>query len=393
VQPGTSRWAEIVALARRQPYRVLFWVGTACAVLGLAVWITFAAMPELGYPGRSHATLLMQGFLLSFVLGFLFTMLPRALGVALPGASTLGITVGAILALGAAALTGHHVVAAAAHAVALGTFILFAARRAFRLPERPPEPFVHIAVAFTSTFVAAIASIITECGVGPGWVGGLCRSLAGEGFVLMLVVGVGSFLVPKLTSPASGCDGPAPARASLPLEALLAALMLTSYLVQWLPLIPDGEVRIRLGYGLRAAVFASFLVRHVLPRRMPPESPPYLAGLRWSLILTGVGLGLAAVLPRWVLAWQHMAYIGGLTWLTLTVASRVAIGHAPEVAQPGWRRVAAIAILLLLAMLVRVAAGIWPAAYVLHLAIAAGIAVAAFALWATLLFPRCRLLP
>lgn len=63
----------------QEPFRCFFPLGTVCAVLGLAMWVVFWAWPTTPYPDPAHALIMMHGFVASFVIGFLPTMLPRAL--------------------------------------------------------------------------------------------------------------------------------------------------------------------------------------------------------------------------------------------------------------------------------------------------------------------------
>src|SRR3954464_7862678 len=77
-QASNWSWSDI----RREPYRLLFPLGIAHAAIGIGVWLPYYLWPALiPYPGQAHAVIQLQGFLLSFILGFLCTMLPKVLGI------------------------------------------------------------------------------------------------------------------------------------------------------------------------------------------------------------------------------------------------------------------------------------------------------------------------
>src|SRR5262245_49576275 len=66
------------------PYRVLFPIGVAAALVGLLPWIALALRVQPWWPralappwpGPAHAALMVQGFELAFVCGFLLTAMP-----------------------------------------------------------------------------------------------------------------------------------------------------------------------------------------------------------------------------------------------------------------------------------------------------------------------------
>jgi uncharacterized protein involved in response to NO len=66
---------------RGEPYRILFPLGAALGVLGALLWPAFVYGGLSMYPGIPHARIMVQGFVFSFVAGFLSSALPHMLEV------------------------------------------------------------------------------------------------------------------------------------------------------------------------------------------------------------------------------------------------------------------------------------------------------------------------
>src|SRR6188768_3977551 len=67
-------------VAAGEPFRVLFPLGAAIGIFGVLLWPLFVWNLTPLYPGQIHARIMIEGFLASFVIGFVGTALPRLLG-------------------------------------------------------------------------------------------------------------------------------------------------------------------------------------------------------------------------------------------------------------------------------------------------------------------------
>jgi hypothetical protein len=121
-------------------------------------------------------------------------------------------------------------------------------------------------------------------------------------------------------------------------------------------------------------------------QHVPAGQPAYLAGARLSLYAIGAGMILPVFFPQYVLAWEHLIFVTGLLWLTLSVAARVLTAHGGALGRLGEHRKTGLAYgwLLALAALTRVATDLWTGARGLHLALASAFALVALLLWALL---------
>jgi uncharacterized protein involved in response to NO len=369
---------------RHEPYRLLFPLGAACAALGLAMWVAFWLRPEIGYPGPAHALIMMHGFIGSFIIGFLMTMLPRAIGVPICGTWHLVIATAGITGGCAAAYANAPNFAWGAHLLALAAPVGFIAGRARLRASAPPSSFACAAAGVFAAICGSAMAIAGGLGA-PAWVGALGRGLDHQAFPLLMILGIGSFLIPKLAGPAGARISPQ----GVWFNVALALIMLASFALEFLPCEHDAAVRLRVAYAMRAAVFAHFVIKNVLPARLHVDAPSYLKSIPIALSAMAIGLALPAVWPAYTLAWLHLVYVAGELWLTLIIASRVLIGHAPDRGTPRAGIVLGYGVLLAAATISRVITGIWPGqTYVLHLAVSALLALGGLAVWSLILIPR-----
>jgi hypothetical protein len=367
-----------------EPYRVLFPLGLLGASVGIGVWIPNFFWPEsFGYPGQSHATLQIQGFLSCFVFGFLGTMLPKVHGVAPLGPAQFLLFPVGLFAMMVAALMNAPWVAQWMHVVMLANFVVFMVRRWPQRRGNPPSFFVFIAAALLADTVGTLLRIAGLTGYASGPAFRMGALMQYQAFPLMLVLGVGGFLLPKLFAneiidPHRLKPDGTRTRGLL----VAAALFLAGFGLEAYVSVP--ALSIRLGSGLRAAVWFWFLFTQLRLHRVSGPLPAYLAAARWALWLMGAGMLMPVVLPRYLLAWEHIVFITGVLWLTLSVASRVIAAHGGRVdlMTSSRKRVLAFGWLVALAAATRVSTEIWTGARSLHLALASGFALTGMVLWA-----------
>ena len=191
---------EPPAAARQapDPYRVLFPVGVAAALAGLVPWIVVAAHVPIPYPGAAHAALMVQGFELAFVCGFLLTAMP---------AFTHGPRCSPAELATVTALVSAHVVlralgvpaAAWAFLAALVALGFVVARRVRPGEAAPPEEFLLAGAGIAMGLAGAVVQVLVSLSLMPEAAeraGVRCVSL---GMLPALVLGLGGLLVPTLS--------------------------------------------------------------------------------------------------------------------------------------------------------------------------------------------------
>ena len=139
----------------------------------------------------------------------------------------------------------------------------------------------------------------------------------------------------------------------------------------------------RAGLGLRGGIIAWFLLKEL------PTSLMFFRGDKvakcislclWALPSAYV---LAAMMPAYRIAWVHWSLVGGLSALTLTVATRVILGHSGHIGimrqKTAWFLV--MIILIWVGMISRVSGDIWPKIMQSHYIYAAICWLAGILIW------------
>lgn len=385
MKPAPGYWELVDA---GEPYRVLFPLGVVLGVIGVLLWPLHVWGP-LPYPREAHANLMVQGFLASFILGFLGTALPRLLETAplrLPATLALGLTLGlaALAHLGGNPAWGHGAF------LLLLTVLLGAGRRQFmRRKDLPPPSFVLVLLGILSA-LAGSALLLAESLSSHGLtdpLGSLGRRLLQQGFPLLPILGVGPFLLPRILGlpdtqvfptskvPPSGWMRRA-CLAGLVGLAVLASLAVEAF-GYW-----------RLGFGLRAVACLAYL-GHTLPLHRSTRAGGSIdLAVRLGLVSLPLGYLSMALFPAWQITLVHTVFLSGFSLLIFGAAARVVLGHSGQsrLFRLRLRSIQAIIWIVLAALVTRLVADWMPAIRLSHYAYAAILWAAAASVWAAVFF-------
>jgi uncharacterized protein involved in response to NO len=371
-----------------EPYRVLFPIGAALGVAGALVWALHAA-GFAAWPGRLHAALMIEGFELSFVTGFLLTAMPAFTHGARCRPWELGVAVAGVLAFAAARAAGAEGAAHAFFALALAFVAVTLARRVRFGAAAPPEEFALVGAGLLMGVAGGAMQALAAAGAWPEPSLHLGLRAISRGMVLALVLGLGGLLVPAfaLVPEPLRIVGVARAGQRGPRHAFIAgvALLIVAALVAEAFARPVLAAWLRLAAGAASTLLAWKLWR--LPGRRDV--------LPWALWSAGVcvlaGLGAAAVWPAHEIAAWHVVFVGGYGLLTMSIATRVVVSHGGHALREERVLLGAPALACLgLALVARVAGGEVDPRLATALAVA-GIAWAmAWSLWLAAALPRVR---
>lgn len=378
---------------RREPYALLFPLGLVLSWAGVGRWLDVAVAGNSGsYVSIYifHSIVQIQGFLLCFAMGFLFTMIPRRTGTAPPNAFEMTVALASPLLTAVAAWNQAWVLSQAgwlASCVLLVTFVLrrFLSSSARR---RPPTSFVWIPVALLLGIAGSLMTGAASA-FGDEWMGlhNLGQQFVLQGVFISLILGVGGLALPMMTRGVSPADAAFTAgdAAAVAGHLLAAAALVASFVLQ-------QQVSIGAGCGLRAAVIAAeYLLTHELWRF--PSMPGWNRRVVWlSAWCVPLGFAVAAVFPSYYQGGLHIAFVGGFATLTLAVSTHVILGHGDRTdllnGQP-WQ-VGTLALLMIAATASRVAMAVQPLHRDAWMATAAFFFLSATALWALFLAPLLR---
>jgi hypothetical protein len=272
----------------------------------------------------------------------------------------------------------------------------FSASMAWRFTKRndiPPPGFTLILMSFICAAAGSIMAIV-QAGNDPDMFRfTLQKLLSYQGFILLPILGVGPFLLPRFFRKPSTHNFPEsrhPPKGWWPkaLSALAAGLLIIiSFFLE-----ADGWTRS--GHALRFLVTLAYLAREI-PLRSAPDKPRIL-GLLLRLALLGLLAGFLAVsiFPAYRVSLLHLTLIGGFSVITFTVATRVVFGHSGNLpllrAHNRWLFIAVG--LMLFGMATRISGDFWPRIMASHYIYGALCWIAGALLWACYVLPKVLLL-
>ena len=180
------------------PYRIFFPLGIILGAMGVAIWPLYYYGVTQGYSGRAHAFVQTDGFLYAFICGFLLTAIPRFTGTE-PPSRRVQYLLAAIVACCAAAFEFQFFIVGQTTFVVAHSFLLGLIISRFRRRRQdPPDTFPLVGLGLLSgTLAALINAGIAWNVIQPFW-DPLGKRLMTEGMVLLLVLGIGGFLGPRL---------------------------------------------------------------------------------------------------------------------------------------------------------------------------------------------------
>ena len=364
--------------APSDPYRLFFPVGVVLGTAGVSIWLLYWLGVTAGYSGRAHAFVQIEGFLYAFIAGFLLTAIPRFTGTTVPLRTTQYLLAVAVVAASVAfevqAFAVGHALFLAAHA----TVIVLAVQRVRRRRSAPPEGFALVGIGMLAGLAAAVINVaVAFGGVSAEW-DLLGRRLLTEGMVLLLVLGVGGFLGPRLMGFAPLPEPPRVALATaVRRPPLFAGRKAAVYAGAGLALAVSVVLEYAFGLGALALVRAAVATGLILATIKPWQAPAVRTTLAWCVWsahwLVMAGLWLAALAPAYRVDLLHVVFMGGFTLLILAVGMRVTLshgGHALSAERRSWPLRIGIATGLF-ALLARIGAAFAPESFFAHLGIAA----------------------
>jgi len=345
------------------------------------------------YPGVAHARIMIQGFLTAFVVGFLGTALPRLLDVP---RITLGETLGfAVAIVGTAVLqaAGLEFWGNQLFLVTLCALLFLLGVRSVVRKDTPPPGFVLVLLGLAGAIAGTCILVLGHAApaVVPLPVGVFGRLLLNQGFLLLPVMGIGAFLLPRFFG--------LPNRQSFP-ESLalppgwlrLAGFAAACGLAVLASFALEARGATRPAFGLRALAVAGYFAREVPFFRSGFGGGTLALGLRVALLAFPVGYGLMAVWPGRASSLLHVVFLTGFSLITLVVASRVILGHSGQSEKFRARLGPVLAMigLIVLAMATRVSADWLPAIRMTHYAYAALVWIAGVVVWGAAILPGVR---
>ena len=371
-----------------EPFRVFFPLGIAAALFGLLLWpLHYAGWWEL-YPALQHPRILIFGFGAAFVFGFLGTAWPRFLEAEALRVWEVGTLIAGWIVAQLAYARGSIAVGDLLGGITCLVFLFVLGRRLFGEKREIPPP--GFALAFFSVALASATLFAWSAGLGEYsvQVSLLLRLFAYQGFLLLPILGVGSYLFARFFQVA----GAPPAFGNGRHRGLFvwgaAGLILVSFFI-------EAYLSARWGNMIRFGAMMLW-AWGALPGIWAVKAPGTRAwALRFGLILLALAFLCRVIWPSPLFAFQHFLFLGGFCQVILLTADRVILGHCDDLAGvlPKSRAWQWMVWLMVLTAATRATADLVPSTRVSHHIYAALMLVTILMIWMGLHLKRLRHIP
>jgi uncharacterized protein involved in response to NO len=385
--------SDLIQRIERDPFRVFFPIGLAFAVWAAMDWIFFGFGLSEFYPGQSHADLMFGGFLVSFILGFLMTAIPRFTGANFASAKEILTGLVILSATLTCAFIQSRKYLLSFVVLALLFLIGFASSRFTRRKSNPPYTFIFVGIGLVIGVVGfcLMAMIEFDLVTSPTLLP-FSRALAYQGMVLSLILGVGGRLIAGILGwedivqqQRAVYENQKGFLSVVPRTMLVAGVIfMGSFLVEFFASTSIGRL---MRLGLTGWIAFGYWRILSLPKTRTPHTW-IIWSSSWMILMGGAAHGLSR--GEWGIAGLHLLFVGGFSLLTLMIASRVILAHGSDglgleqQRLPYWLPGG----LILLAAITRWLAPIAPDSYVRHLGYAAGCLISGMLIWGIFFIPR-----
>jgi len=374
----------------KEPFRVFFPEGVLAGVLGVSLWPLYVFKAIALYPGEAHGRIMAYGLFGAFIFGFLGTAMPRLLSAPPLGTRNVLTLLMLHLAMVVAFAFQKTFIGDALFLVLLPFFITLMGMRLRHRKDTPPPGFLLVGLAFLCVLAGAVIGLFEPRmeDAAAYWVP-LQRRLSYQGFVLLPILGIGPFILPRffgLPNPHDFAETLKPSKTWKKKAALAAGvgfLVIASFFI-------ESAGRIRLAYGLRFGATLAYLLLE-FPFRLAPKMTNALGiALRIAFVALIGGFVLVALYPAYRVGLLHLTLIGGFAVITFTVATRVLFGHSGNSEKlklkNRWLLVAVG--LMLFGMATRISGDFWPKIMFSHYSYGALVWIIGVGVWAFFALPK-----
>ncbi|MBP9682197.1 MAG: NnrS family protein [Bacteriovorax sp.] len=362
-------------------YRIFFPVGWLLGFWGALVWVLYF-FDLIQYPGALHPEIMMGGFILSFVIGFLGTAAPKFTNSFPPTERDIQIAfvLGILLFVGQ--LFSNEIYF---RLCSLGVFIFliyFLMKRFQKRTANPPNPFLFVGVGVLTGTLGSIILILSRFDLVNEKIYLLGRLFFYQAYILSFVLGIGSRLIPSLLGHAPPPNMPQQS-IGLKAYAVMATLFMCTYIIE---VYFSHFVGVHLRNLLVLFIALVSWKIHLLPKRKAIQA----YGLWLSCLFMVLGLVGSSFSEVYYIHFIHLFYIAGLSLLTLMIAARVILSHGGHDVrlEVKSKSLMVVMVLLILAALTRLSAGFMPELYHSHLLYAASVWILGMSVWGIVFLPK-----
>ncbi len=292
------------------------------SIAGVLIWPLYYAGIGGFVPQLQHPRIMIFGFGLAFVIGFMGTAWPRFL----ESAAMKRYEITGLIITWSAAQTAYVirnlVIGDSLVALTLLMFLLMLGVRARQATSFPPPGF---ALAFGAIVIGLFTATVWALFPLPmsAEIFLFTKLAAYQGLLLLPLLGVGSYLFPRFFS----SDGEKPIMSAPRFRAFgvwgTAILILVSFIVE-----ANGWVRSGNGVRFLAVLWWAGMATPAIWRAKLKSTRAW--ALRIGIYSIALSFLVRAIWPGPAYAFEHLLFLGGFGLSILLVADRVSIGHGGE---------------------------------------------------------------
>ncbi len=381
---------RVSLITRDEPFRLFFPLGILLGCAGVSHWLFYDLAWIKSYSKLLHGALQIQCFLMSFATGFLFTALPRFMGVEYPTRSEVLFALLCLVAMPVFLFAGFWRMGYGAFLLIIGTIVVFALRRFPKRRNTPPQDFIFVPMGLANGALGALLQILYWSGLVSPVASMLGLLMINQGMFLCLIMGIGGFLAPRLmgheTLPVVGAGK----LGALGISSRRVLIHEGAGLLLFMSFAIEAVGEKSFGQLLRAIVVSIELFWTTQCYKIPVVKDRYVVFLWISLWMVLLGLWAEFLMPLHRIAALHILFIGGFSLMTLSVATRVTLSHLGygELLDKKLPAVTLFGVLFLAALAIRFGADWHPTMYFHFLSVAAVIWMSGGIAWLVLVLPK-----
>lgn len=293
---------------------------------GVLHWFLHSIGIVSQYASVFHSIAQIQGFLMCFAVGFLFTALPRFTNTRPPSVAQMVIAISAPVGTTIAAWNQQWLISQLFWFALVATLITFVGRRFVgrQTNHKLPASFVWVPLALLMGLAGSVLiGVYQMLGEAHFWVHDVGRLLLLQGMFLGFVLGVGPMVLAMIAR-----HEPIHAEAVATRNAFsqwghlsAGALLILSF---WL----EAAWSLRGGLVLRGVIVLMVLLVSAKIWQLP-NATGWHRLLAWlSTWMIPIGYLLAALFPNIKKAGLHVVFIGGFASMAFSVGLHVALAHS-----------------------------------------------------------------
>lgn len=309
-----------------EPYRIFFPLGVLFGIFGVSIWPVYYLGWISTIQSWWHIDLQLHGFLTAFVLGFLLTALPR-FSLTWPATKSELFSL-AFFFLGSnlGTLFGFRVLGRLGYIIALSLLAAFAIKRFSHRKVNPPAEFLMVGMAILLALLGASLRLF-----GFEWMGNpqsdiIGRRVLAEGMMLMLVLGIGSKLMPLFFG--HTLKFPIPIQPNQKEKFTKKHIYFGSLgMILAFSFIAEYFLNEHAAYWLRFIASLPIFLHTMKLCRWPKTKGINIKFLWFSMWMICLSLFGTAIHPEYRIPVLHAMFIPGFGILILCIATRVILSH------------------------------------------------------------------